>query len=308
MNEESLLFIISALIYVDQTVKPEIINLTKMTILPFLAIVLEYLNSNNVFLISKEMQSLFIEACKYLSMTDMPLVIESIDLILFHYEHLFNPLIFSDQVVLEIFEFFFDQLINENYKADKSILLNMIFNIQSKYSTNEKIKIIFDKYGIKLFKFILKNKSKIQNFDRLKNVGFDLSIFNPSKITSISIDAFEKSSFCEDSVNTITFLYQYCKNVPNINLLSSEKIKLLLEKVIKRNNWNDFVTIANLMVQHNSYKTFLENLFSSSLIKKSIEELYIQNPLDQQFDLFFKILILNPSILTNYLIILFEKN
>lgn len=307
MNEESLLFVISTLLYVDQTVKPEIIGLTKTTVLPFIAISFEHLNSNKLFSISKEVENLFIEACKYFSLTDMPLVIESIDIILSHYKYLFNPSFFSDEVSLEIFEFFFDQLINDNYKADKSILLNMIFNIQGKYSTNEKIKIIFDKYGIKLFKFILKNKSKIQNFERLKNVEFDLSIFDRSKITSISIDAFKNSSFFEDSVNTITFLYQYCKNAPNLNLMKSEKINLLFEKVIKRNNWNVFIEITNYMVQYNSYKYFLENLFSSPFMKKPIEELYIQTLLDQQFDLYFKILIVNPSILINYLTILFEK-
>lgn len=317
MDEDSLSLIISALIFVEQKEKPKIFGLTKETVLPFISILFNFLNSINSLPIeiSSEIENLILPACKYLSKSDMPLLIESIDSILNHYDHLFNPDFFKCNVTFEMIEILFFQLINNCYKADKSILLEMIFSLQSQYSTNEKVKLLFDKNGINLFVFIIKNKSKIKNFERLKKFEFDLKILGLNKISKIAVDSIQNVLFYEESINTINFLENYCKNVPKLKFTNLKNINKIIHKTIERKKWNDIFNIFKFMAEKSLEKEFKEN----SMINFSFDSLHLDKFLldiltiekientHSIFEMLFKILMKDDLIATNYLIVLFEK-
>lgn len=117
----------------------------------------------SIVFIAEEMKYSLIESSKFLALADKTIINVSLDSILAHFEYLFKDF---KETALEMLGIFIDLLIDDSYTADEEILLRTVFSLQNLYSSNEKIRILFDKYGFNLIERIL----KIDDFSQLNDV------------------------------------------------------------------------------------------------------------------------------------------
>lgn len=266
MNIESLVLIIYTFIYASQKEKPIIVGLKKETILHFLAILFNFLNQKyKIKEMTSEMKNLLIEACKYSSMFDNPLMNKSIDSILSNFDYLKD---LSKETANEILDIFCDQLIDGVYKADKAVLLKVIFNQQHHYNEDANMQLFFQKYGISLFHFVVKNISQIDTLYKLERYSYILYLFDYKKVLSIANKTIEGVKQNNDiSINTAIFLLDYCVDIPSIlfHLSYSEKVNEKRKELIKNTmeNLNYFMIKPNDSHFIISSESQIDNIVSS---------------------------------------------
>ncbi|KAK8892637.1 hypothetical protein M9Y10_029876 [Tritrichomonas musculus] len=262
MNNDSLFLIIAALLYTEQEIKPEIYGLTKVTILPFLAISFNFLsmkNDDNYFPLSNEMQKLLIDACKYLVLADSTLMNESINSILVHFDFLLKNF---NEIAFEMIEILFDQLNDDAYKADGTFLLKTIFEMQKMHSTNEDVQLFFEKFGINLIKCVL----KIDDFYKLRNIKFDLKIFNIKTVSSILIESIQNTMHYNQVINAINIINNSNIKIQDIKIIL-KKIDLnkIFQKALFRKKIHDLTSLSVFCYRYKCSQSFVNQCFNTDI-------------------------------------------
>lgn len=321
-NDDLVSFIASAEIYTNQIEKAEIIGLTKDTILPFFAVCfIIYADScnRNLLFKSTELERMFLDLIENESLYSID--IESINLIL-SFSNLFfsqscdnNTEIFPSTVIFEMFSMLIDKLIDGNYKADEFILLKAIFEMGDKYPSNSTVIDILQKNGIKIFKYLTEN---IQKMEKFNDNCVNLEIFNLEMISSYLNKTFKNLHLYEKVTNTIYFLEKYCniKNIPDIKFANPKGLESVINKTIKRKDWNKYFAMYSFIKKYiknkdsenirltmlNSQSSEIENEIISALINESQIE---QNKFHLKF--LFDLLMNDSSTTFSYIAILLEK-
>lgn len=318
MSKEILSIIIAAYIFVSRNTKINIEGLNVETVLPFIAISI-YLS----FTFSKKFElamfyeaDLFLKSLKELSKSNSPLYIESINSIITNYSiDIISPFIYKELEFM-FFDILINNLIDDVYMPDKLLLLGALFALSDQYSTNRQIQYLFDKNGINFFKYLIRNMSKIEDFESLQKIGLNLNAFNSEKVTTFSIDTIQNSKIYNDVVNTICFLGKYCKNVPKIKIQNMRNLIKICNEKITNLKVDELYFIDRLIRNSNLNINQKQLIFKNIPIDKiSTDKLINEILTDQQqeknsfyFDFLFKKLMKDKSIATNYYTILFEKN
>lgn len=326
MNEQVLSLAITAYIFLWNNIKPKINGMTKELILPFFAICFIYFseNENHLLFTSPELSSKFQNALKSLSRNNSPLLIKSIDIILYKCFILFNENLFPKEMTISIFNILIPLLYNKLYRANELILLSVIFDLSFQESMKDEVHDIFANHGIKLIKYVIKNMEKIGGFDELMNHKLNLEIFDLEQIKEFLINTIQNDSLNNEIRNTIYFIEYFCQNIPQITITNPSYLNKLLRESIESKNWNDFQIIGQFMYKNNM-KTQLRKYADEPipfLVKKqvfrripieineiisAIMEYNQPEYLFEPFECLFKKLLRDPSIATNYFIFLFDK-
>lgn len=239
MNENALSLIESVVIFIKNEEKNTIKGITKETILPFIAILMILLEKSQQKLpLNIEYEDLIIESIKSLANNKSLASNASIDLIL-SYQFKF--------IKKDIYQYYFiltRQLINNQYNANKMLLLKNIFILTSN-DNFDILSVFFNEFGLELFNCILKNIEEINKNEELKQTKMNLMFANTTMIINLLINCFET----KDVINLIYFFENLCYNQPviaNSPQISDILLKTIHEK-IKEENWNDVLLIGEFM-------------------------------------------------------------
>ncbi|KAK8843764.1 hypothetical protein M9Y10_024834 [Tritrichomonas musculus] len=316
IDEDSLRFIISILLYINNESKLKIRGVTKETILPFLAISLKYVDKDKYDILlpkSTEFANLLLRTCKFLPKTKSPLLIESINEILSCNDYLFYLLMFPDDFSFQIFNNLINQLIDDIYNADKLILLRAIFTISKEYLNNEHVKFLFNKNGINLYKFIIQNRLKIPNFDSLLHIGLCSHVFKLKQISTFLAETIENSAVYDEVVNTICFIQNIYTNCPKLKITKTNNVFKCLNDAINKSKWDDFCIIEQFIKKYeleNEQKKILYNKSHLSYIKMITLKIIADSQPEKNnsfIEYLFEILMSDFSIANEYISILLEK-
>lgn len=329
-NSEALYFIVSALIYTSSSEKPQINGLTKSTILPFFAICFIYLPKCKGSLTSMtvEMSEILFKGFTYFGEINSPILNISIDAIMASFEFFLGPKYFRAVYSYNLLDKLFSIFTNDSYNADKELFLVAVFCLSQRTHFDVGLSDIFDKYGIRLIKYIINKMNGLIGHDKqIKNfeLKLNLAVFDLEKVVQ-TFDEFVSNSTSKEKVfQTVFFIQKYCQNVPEIEISNKRKLTQILSEKMNHKEWENFPLIGQFM-KHCNLENDLEPFFKKSIpfsIKSQIFESFeitdindlIQNILmtsqlencKEPFHQLFKILMTENSIATDYITVLFEK-
>ena len=296
VNIESLSFIISAMIFTSNIKKPEIIGLTKEMIFPFFAIAFIYVEKckGKLLFESPNISSILDDACSLLSENSSQLIETSINTILSKDELFFYISIFHYDSSIRILDNLMSLLVNNNYNGDKDILLSSFF------SSNDQN--LFDKYRIDLFNFFIDNIKNISNY------GSKSRVFQSEILSEIIIDILENSTSLEKVSNAIIFLEKYNKELPNLFISKSENIIQNFYQLLENKKWKEAVSVYQFIQKNNIENKMIPNFIS--IYSKFVSFILKNNQpetLSSHFELFISLMMKDSIVLSDYLIVLFEK-
>ena len=327
MGEKALSLVSSALIYVRKKEKPLVVGLTPENILIFISIIFN-LNDNEILtFLDDENFHLFITACNSLANCNSILQIISIDRILFKLISIdFDPKVFPLNVTNHLFSILIDIFNNDSYNASKVTLIKALALLSFNNNYQKQTKIIFSHQGTSFINYIIKNMSKIKNFNTIK-VNFNLQVFNRKEIETIFIDNIEHSASPEIAINTIKAIVLLFEGNINKKITDFSNLYIALSYCIDNKEWDDALLLGQFMTDNGLEKALelcidkkipyhiksvlFENFENVRFDFDEILSLILGDPHPEQkdylFDILFNELMKEESIAINYIIVLFEK-
>lgn len=297
MNEEALSLISCAFIFTSNVDEAKVNGLTKENILPFFALGFKFKlkRGGNLKFSSNEIESTFCEAIDGLSNNESVLLNNSIDIILSSFSSVLTDFPFNlvykmiDTLALFMFE--------NNYKANKLLLLSTIFAFSNIAPFNDLVKSFFDKNGDKLIEFILSKSPEIIKNDKFKSNLLNFNYFNKEKTCKKLVDL-----ATNDISNTIYFLENNCKNITSLefeksNFFNNENLR---QKFLSLKENNCKVPIERI-IQNTPELVDIDDLLSYILNCKAPENQ------DKPFEILFNILMKDEAIALDYFTIALDQ-
>ncbi|KAK8852883.1 hypothetical protein M9Y10_017875 [Tritrichomonas musculus] len=289
----------------------DIFGLSKETVLPFIACicVVDQKHKSRVTFSETKIADLICEGIQFIQSNSSPLNSISIDLILMNYNQLLLSKIISTDDFFRILEILSQQLLNGQYLAQKTVIINSIFKLSNKKENStiqEQEKAFFSKYGVRIVQFILQNSDEFFNCKELKETLLKLNKFDMSEIENVILNS---SDICK----TIYFIENLCYNNENPVIKHSQKMsEFLMAKFNEKyesKKWADVLSIATFM-KKNDFLYELEEIKTLQFpdeIKYKIEE-YVPNSDESIDDILSHILSMPlPEYKSEPIRILFEK-
>lgn len=322
MKEEALSLISQALIFTTNNEKPQVLELTKETVLPFFAIAFNYLDKsmNNLLFDNADITNCLQEATKKFSSS---LSKNSIEAIISNSICFTDPKIFPTETAVKILQNLFTILYNDTYSGDKSIIISFLFNISCQKLPDELNECVFKKYGLRLLQIIIKNFELI-NIDKYKDLKLDLAVFDQEKITSFLRNIIQDSQSSKMIADTICLLKRHCINAPEIKLRNPGNLIRVLHDKIDRKEWENVQLIGNFMKENNFEKElrrfrqipfpeglkielFDDVVFDEALFDEILNDPKIETK-SEPFEKMFNLMLKDKSIVSDYIIELIEKS
>ncbi|KAK8844404.1 hypothetical protein M9Y10_024262 [Tritrichomonas musculus] len=270
MDEGKLSLIMCALLYTSNKDSTVVSGLTRETILPFIAICLNYLKFLKIKVLrsSDSIIKLLLEGCMFLSNNENPLLIASIDSILTNIHLLKNEKKFFQNALFQMIDILLHTLLSGEYKADKTLLLRTIIQLSCDNSNDfmqEKSLLLMNQYGIDLLKFFIDNFTQIDH-EKLRENLLNLSLFDEFEMDILIMSNLSDPKSKDTLINTICFINNNCQYAPQINC--RESIAKIIHAAIEEERWKDVVEIVKFMKYQRI--EFTENLFKNSSIPANI--------------------------------------
>lgn len=308
MNESAFSLVEAAIYCANSEWNHKIEGITEETILPFIVIIMIYLEksqktlSYNLFQNYKDM---IINSLIFYANNQSLVNNKSIDLILQNQFKVSNKQIITNDDMFHIFFVLTQNLITYQYNANRMILLNSIFRLTS-LDNYEMLSIFFNEFtqnfeATDLFNYILANFDEINKSDDLIQSKLNLMYIESSMIANY----LSQFTTTNDVINFIKFLEKLCCNQPII--VSSPEISDVLMKSIrekvKEENWDDVLVIGGFLKKND----FSNELFELNELEvpKSIKYTLFNTILDEncskedEVDHLLSIILNDPKIETN---------
>ena len=330
-SKDILSLIMSAMIYATTDIKPKVKGLNMKNVLPFVAIVLNYLkriNNGHLLCLSPEIKSSLLKACQYLSKYKTSIFITSINSILqnlnYFSSNTTNSISLSVQnLKTDILSVLIPLLIQNSYPGDLYPLLYAIFNLTNKVSSlNEKNDLFLD-YGINLFKHLIKIYPAIINYKDLKDIGFDFKALNSEKVVLNIVNIIENYKSTEIVINAIKFLADFGVNIPSFKLSNPINIINVFNDATTKENLESCILVGRFITEYYPDKRELilnesfPSYFKEAMLKdiffdilRKVRIILLDTELDnvnQCLENIFDLLMTDYSIQKKYLIYLCEK-
>ena len=315
MNKESFSIVKSAILYSKSGCKIESIGLSKETVLPFVAcisILTQKYGTNATFSEAK-MASLIYKGIQLFQSNGSPLITISIDLILENLYQLWVLKNISTDDMFKILSILSQQLLNGQYLAKKTVIVNTIFELSNKIDCSAlrgPIKAFFNQYGEKIALFILQYSSEFFECKELTKNVLNLLVFDATQSPLFCKNVILKS---EDICKTIYFFENMCSSDSIPQIFHIKEIESYLaskfNEKYEAKSWNDAVCIANFMKNKKfveKYKNIQKLQFPDEIKCKIVE--YVLNEFESIDDFLSHILSMPFPESENMTIqILFEK-
>ena len=249
MDQSKLSLIMCSFLYTSNKDNTVVDGLTKETILPFIAISLNYLKllKGKVLRSSDSIIKMFLEGCMFLSNNESHLLIASIDSIISNIKYLSYEKKWLQNALFQTISILTSMLLKGEYKANKSLLLKAIFNFSCENRNafiQEKTLLLMNNYGIDLLKFSIDNFSQIKQ-DVLKGNELNMSLLNTNNMTNLIANNISSKKSKEIAINTMRFINNNCPHAPQVNC--NENIIKILHVEIKEKKWENVLEIVEFM-------------------------------------------------------------
>ncbi len=267
MNEKTLVFITSSVYFSRSKCKYEINELNIDTILPFIAIVIVYVQKYETQIqIPENVLELILNGIKSLNQDSSDLFKQSIRIIL----NSFKSQFFSVEAIVNMILLLAQKLIKYEFIDNDELILSYLFEFSTLKVDFPPLIDFFFSNGQSVLKFVFDH---IDKFDDLKLHKLNLNIFNRNDICTY-IGHFEEQEFKK----TIFVIKNFCYNQPVFNSFNQFLLKVINEK-IQQKNWNDVLLIVKFIKKNDSTFDFsnILNKFKIDTFPINIKCFFFEN-------------------------------